>query len=139
MDEALLPKGTETVLVVEDDPFVRSYAVMRLQSLGYSVVAAVDGKDALDKLRTDIRVDVLFTDIVMPGGINGWNLAELAQQMRPGLPVLLTSGYALETLIKHGRHREGAVVLTKPYRKADLALRLREVLKAPPPVTPSPS
>ncbi|SEO11062.1 PAS domain S-box protein [Bradyrhizobium sp. OK095] len=138
MDEALLPKGTETVLVVEDDPFVRSYAVMRLQSLGYSVVAAVDGKDALDKLRTDIRVDVLFTDIVMPGGINGWNLAELAQQMRPGLPVLLTSGYALETLIKHGRHREGAVVLTKPYRKADLALRLREVLKAPPPVTPSP-
>ncbi|WP_426422588.1 PAS domain S-box protein [Bradyrhizobium genosp. A] len=130
-EETSLPKGTETVLVVEDDPFVRSYAVTRLQSLGYSVLAAVDGRDALEKLRTGIRVDVLFTDIVMPGGISGWNLAELAQQMRPGLPVLLTSGYALETLVKHGSHREGSVVLTKPYRKADLALRLREILKEP--------
>jgi PAS domain S-box-containing protein len=136
-DETVLPKGTETVLIVEDDPFVRSYAVLRLQSLGYSVVAAVDGKDALEKLRTNIHIDLLFTDIVMPGGINGWKLAELAQQMRPGLPVLLTSGYALETLVKHGRHRDGSVVLTKPYRKADLALRLREVLTAPP-VIPAP-
>jgi PAS domain S-box-containing protein len=131
IDDEALPNGTESVLVVEDDPFVRSYAVMRLQSLGYSVVAAVNGKDALEKLRSDVHIDVLFTDIVMPGGINGWELADLAQQVRPGLPVLLTSGYALETLGKHGRLRAGAVVLTKPYRKADLALRLREVLRIP--------
>jgi PAS domain S-box-containing protein len=122
------PTGSETVLVVEDDPFVRSYAISRVQSLGYSVIAAVDGNDALQKLRTDISVDILFTDIVMPGGVNGWELADLARQLRPGLPVLLTSGYALETLVKHGRLRAGAVVLTKPYRKADLALRLREVV-----------
>jgi PAS domain S-box-containing protein len=128
LDETAMPGGTEAVLVVEDDPFVRSYAVMRLQSLGYSVVAAVNGADALDKLRTDTRIDVLFTDIVMPGGINGWQLAERAQQVRPGLPVLLTSGYALETLVKHGQHKEGFLVLTKPYRKADLARRLREVI-----------
>jgi CheY-like chemotaxis protein len=64
----------------------------------------------------------------MPGGINGWELAELARQLRPGLPVLLTSGYALETQVKHGGLRAGAVVLTKPYRKADLAHRLREVV-----------
>ena len=64
----------------------------------------------------------------MPGGINGWELADLARQLRPGLPVLLTSGYALETLVKHGRLRAGAVVLTKPYRKVDLARRLREVI-----------
>jgi CheY-like chemotaxis protein len=128
LDETALPSGTETVLVVEDDPFVRSYAVMRLQNLGYAVVAAVNGADALEKLRMDSSIDVLFTDIVMPGGINGWELAERARQVRPGLPVLLTSGYALETLAKHGQHREGSVVLTKPYRKAELAQRLREVI-----------
>lgn len=125
---APLPRGTETVMVVEDDPFVRSYSISRVQSLGYAVVAAVDGNDALQKLRADIPIDILFTDIVMPGGINGWELADLARQLRPGLPVLLTSGYALETLIKHGRLRAGAVVLTKPYRKDDLARRLREVV-----------
>jgi signal transduction histidine kinase/ActR/RegA family two-component response regulator len=123
-----LPPGTETVLVVEDDPFVRSYSISRVESLGYSVIAAVDGNDALQKLRSDIPVDILFTDIVMPGGINGWELADLARKVRPGLPVLLTSGYALETLVKHGRLRAGAVVLTKPYRKDDLARRLREVV-----------
>jgi PAS domain S-box-containing protein len=122
-----LPRGTETVLVVEDDPFVRSYSMSRVESLGYSVIAAVDGNDALQKLRAGIPVDILFTDIVMPGGINGWELADLARKLRPGLPVLLTSGYALETLVKHGRLRAGAVVLTKPYRKDELARRLREV------------
>jgi PAS domain S-box-containing protein len=125
---ASLPRGVETVLVVEDDPFVRSYAITSVESLGYSVIAAVDGNDALQKLRTDIHVDILFTDIVMPGGINGWELADLARKLRPGLPVLLTSGYALETLVKHGRLRAGAVVLAKPYRKTDLARRLREVV-----------
>jgi PAS domain S-box-containing protein len=120
--------GAETVLVVEDDPFVRSYAVRCLQSLGYAVVAATDGSDALDKLRADVHIDVLFTDIVMPGGINGWELASRAQQIRPALPVLLTSGYALETLIKHGRANRESHILTKPYRKMDLARRLRELL-----------
>jgi PAS domain S-box-containing protein len=123
-----LPHGTETVLVVEDDPFVRSYSIKSVESLGYSVISAVDGNDALQKLRAENPVDILFTDIVMPGGINGWELADLARQLRPGLPVLLTSGYALETLVKHGRLRAGAVVLIKPYRKVDLARRLREVI-----------
>ncbi|WP_445491349.1 PAS domain S-box protein [Rhodopseudomonas sp. RCAM05734] len=136
LEETVLPSGTETVLVVEDDPFVRSYAVMRLQNLGYAVVAAVNGADALEKLRADSSIDVLFTDIVMPGGINGWELAERAQQVRPGLPVLLTSGYALETLARHGQHREGSVVLVKPYRKAELAQRLREVIGQAPALQP---
>jgi len=124
-------RGAETVFIVEDDPFVRSYAVMSLQSLGYRVTAAVDGNDALQKLGTDLEVDLLFTDIVMPGGINGWELAELARRARPGLRVLLTSGYALETLSAQGHLREGAHILTKPYRKAELARRLREALVAP--------
>jgi CheY-like chemotaxis protein len=127
-DEAVLPRGTETVLVVEDDPFVRTSVVRRLRDLGYSVVAAVDGNDALGKLRTDIHVDILFTDIVMPGSVNGWELADLAKQIRPGLPVLLTSGYPIETLVQQGRLQAGAVVLAKPYRKEALARRLREIL-----------
>ena len=65
---------------------------------------------------------------VMPGGINGWELADLARKLRPGLPVLLTSGYALETLAANGRLPEGLAILNKPYRKAELAHRLRQVL-----------
>jgi PAS domain S-box-containing protein len=129
--DIVTPAGAETVLIVEDDPFVRSYAVMSLQSLGYRVTAAVDGNDALQKLGTDMQVDLLFTDIVMPGGINGWELADLARKARPQLRVLLTSGYALETLTAQGHLRDGSAILAKPYRKAELARRLREALSAP--------
>ncbi|HEY4986642.1 MAG TPA: PAS domain S-box protein [Bradyrhizobium sp.] len=122
------PGGKESVLVVEDDPFVRSHAITSLESLGYRVTAAVDGNDALQKLGTDIPIDVLFTDIIMPGGFNGWELAERARQERPELRVLLTSGYALETLTTQQRLRDWSAVLTKPYRKVELARRLREVL-----------
>jgi PAS domain S-box-containing protein len=129
-EEQALPQGNETVLVVEDDPFVRSYVIMSLQSLGYRTVAAVDGNEALQKLDGELRIDLLFSDIVMSGGINGWKLADLAQQSRPGLPVLLTSGYTAETLIEQDSYRAGLAVLTKPYRKTDLAHRLREALAA---------
>jgi PAS domain S-box-containing protein len=124
---------TEVVLVVEDDPFVRSYAVMCLRSLGYVVLAAADGSEALQRLGSDIAIDVLFSDIVMPGGINGWELAEMAIRQRPGLRVLLTSGYALDIMVARGRIREGAELLTKPYRKAELARRLRELIDGPRP------
>jgi PAS domain S-box-containing protein len=129
--EILSPSCAETIFIVEDDPFVRSYAVMSLRSLGYRVTAAVDGNDALRQLGTDMHVDLLFTDIVMPGGINGWELADLACRARPELRVLLTSGYALETLSANGHLRDGSAILAKPYRKAELARRLREALSAP--------
>jgi PAS domain S-box-containing protein len=123
--------GTEVILIVEDDPFVRSYAVMCLRSLGYTVIAATDGNDALQKLGSDVAIDVLFTDIVMPGGINGWELADIAMRERPELRILLTSGYALDTMAARGRMRDGSVILTKPYRKAELARRLREMVDSP--------
>ena len=124
----IAPRGAETVLVVEDDSFVRSYAVLSLQSLGYQVISAVDGDEALHKLEAEAHVDLLFTDIVMPGGINGWELARMARKARPQLRVLLTSGYAMETLMASGHLHDGALMLQKPYRKAELARRLRDAL-----------
>ncbi|MBW7963487.1 PAS domain S-box protein [Bradyrhizobium sp. BR 10261] len=128
-DEAA-PRGHETILIAEDDPFVRSSVIQRVEALGYRVVAARNGKEALHRLRADPGIDMLFTDIVMPGGMSGWELAEQARRIRPGLPVLFTSGYALETLVEQGRVQAEAVVLTKPYRKAELAQRLRDAFAA---------
>jgi PAS domain S-box-containing protein len=129
LPEEKAPHGA-TILVTEDDPFVRGYAVVTLKSLGYQVITAADGREALAHLADGAKPDVLFTDIVMPGGMNGWDLARHAQKMQPSLKVLFTSGYALDTLVERGRLEPGTVILNKPYRKADLARRLRETLAA---------
>ncbi|TYL84643.1 hybrid sensor histidine kinase/response regulator [Bradyrhizobium cytisi] len=128
--EEAAPRGHEKILIAEDDPFVRSSVILQVEALGYGVVAAVNGQEALQRLRTDPGIDMLFTDIVMPGGMSGWELADQARRIRPGLPVLFTSGYALETLVEQGRAQADAVVLTKPYRKAELAQRLRHAFAA---------
>jgi PAS domain S-box-containing protein len=129
-DETSAPHGHETILVAEDDPFVRASVIRRVESLGYRVVAAVNGSDALSKLRADPGIDLLFTDIVMPGGMSGWQLAEQARLLRPGLPIVFSSGYPQEALVEQGRASTQSIILTKPYRKAELALRLREALMA---------
>ncbi len=122
-------RGSETVLVVEDDPFVRGYAVGSLESLGYQVVTAVNGREALNELaRLGDQVDLLFSDIVMPGGISGWELAEKAQELLPNIKVLLTSGYPMESMTARAKPDSKAQILNKPYRKAELAHRLREML-----------
>lgn len=126
--EPEIPQGSGVILVVEDDLFVRGYAIGILESLGYRAVVATDGRDALAKLDSGLEVDLLFSDVVMPGGINGWDLAERARQLRPDLKVLLTSGYSLETLASRRALSTELVVLDKPYRKAELARRLREIL-----------
>ncbi|MDN5005403.1 PAS domain S-box protein [Bradyrhizobium sp. GCM10027634] len=128
-DEAV-PRGHETILIAEDDPFVRSSVIQRVEALGYHVIAAVNGNEALQRLRAEPGIDMLFTDIVMPGGMSGWELADQARRIRPGLPVLFTSGYALETLVEQGRTHPHSVVLTKPYGKAELAQRLRDAFAA---------
>ncbi|MFC0243707.1 PAS domain S-box protein [Rhodopseudomonas telluris] len=129
--EHLASRG-EVLLIVEDDPFVRSYAVMCLRSLGYTVIAAIDGAEALQILDGETHIDILFTDVVMPGGISGWELAETAMARRKDLRVLLTSGYALDTIAGRSHGRADLPILTKPYRKAELAQRLRDVMEAPP-------
>jgi PAS domain S-box-containing protein len=133
--EESVPKGRETILVAEDDPFVRSSVIHRLESLGYRVIAAVNADEALLKLRANPKIDLLFTDIIMPGGMSGWELGDIARQLRPGLPIVYTSGYALETLVKQGRISEQSIILTKPYRNTELAHRLREALAAALPVS----
>ena len=103
---------------------VRSYATRQLRRLGYEVVAADDGPAAVEVLRTGLPVDVLFTDVVMPGGMTGVELATLARELRPGLPVLLTSGYAGDALSDAEELPAGGELLAKPYRTAELADRL---------------
>jgi PAS domain S-box-containing protein len=127
-EEAPLPRGHETVLVAEDDPHVRSSVILRVQSLGYSVIAAVNGSDALQKLKDHPDIDMLFTDIVMPGGMSGWELADKAREIRPGLPVVFSTGHALEMPVQKGRAPGKSIMLNKPYRKAELAERLRDAL-----------
>ena len=123
------PEGTgQHVLLVEDDPLVRDYARSQLQALGYVVLQAADGPEALVLLRGTARVDLLFTDVVMPGGMNGRQLAEAAFALRPGLPVLYASGYNANVLTRNGRLDEGVLLLGKPYRRADLARKLHEAL-----------
>jgi PAS domain S-box-containing protein len=116
------------ILVAEDDPFVRAFAIASLESLGYRVGTAVDGHEALNRLGEDGPYDLLFTDIVMPGDINGWELAERAERIQPDIKILLTSGYALEAIAKRGRLPAETAVLNKPYRKSDLIQRVREQL-----------
>ena len=122
------PVGSETVLVVEDDPLVREHVSQLLSSLGYTVLEAADGASALGILDATPQVSLLFTDMIMPGGMNGRRLAELARSRRPGLPVLFTSGYSRDALVHHGRLDADVRLLTKPYRRAQLASAIREVL-----------
>ena len=120
----------ERILLVEDDDLVRKHAVQLLESLGYGVVVASNGPEALEVLRSGVPCDLLFTDVIMPGGMTGPRLAEAAHALRPGLPVLYTSGYTENAIVHHGRVDPGVNLLHKPYRKPELAAKLRLVLGA---------
>jgi PAS domain S-box-containing protein len=119
--------GRETILVVEDDASVRSMAVGVLEGLGYDVCQAPDGQSALELLRADTRIDLLFTDMVMPNGMNGHDLIRAATGLRPDLKALLTSGYS-EQFIKTGGDAPNVRLLNKPYRRESLATAVRLAL-----------
>jgi signal transduction histidine kinase/FixJ family two-component response regulator len=122
--------GHETVLIVEDDALVRGYVTAQVKSLGYRALTATSAGEALALIDGDTPIDVLFTDVVMPGGMNGRQLADAARQRRPGLKVLFTSGYTENAIVHHGRLDPGVLLLAKPYRKAQLAQMIRAALGA---------
>ena len=121
-------QGHETILVVEDDPLVRSYVLTQIKSLGYRTLSASNGPEALKVLRSPEKIDLLFTDVIMPGSINGRELSIEAQRLRPGLKVLFTSGYTENAIDHDGRLDHGVQLLQKPYRRNDLAGALRIAL-----------
>jgi signal transduction histidine kinase/CheY-like chemotaxis protein len=122
--------GHETVLVVEDDSLVRTFVVGQINSLGYATLSAINAAEALLVIESAQHIDLLFTDMIMPGAMNGRQLADAALQRRASLKILFTSGYSNEAIIHHGHLDAGVLLLAKPYRKSDLARMLRAALAA---------
>jgi CheY-like chemotaxis protein len=130
IETSVSPEGDsgETILVLEDDDDVRTYSVESLRELGYRVIEAHDGPSALRLLERQPRVDLLFTDVVLPGGMTGAQVAAQARELRPNLKVLFTTGYARNAIIHHGRFDKGVQLITKPFSFSDLAAKVRDVL-----------
>jgi PAS domain S-box-containing protein len=123
-----LPSGSETILVVEDDPTVRRMAVGLLEGLGYQVHEAHDGRSALNILHGADHIDLLFTDMIMPNGISGQDLVKAARQLRPNMKALLTSGYSEQFITRRGDVAQDVRLLGKPYRREKLATEVRSAL-----------
>ena len=120
--------GSEAVLVVEDDPLVRRYVMTQIESLGYTTLEAANATDALHVIDNGANIDLLFTDVIMPGHMNGRQLVDEALKRRPGLKTLYTSGYTENAIVHHGRLDSGVLLLAKPYRKSELARMIRLAL-----------
>jgi CheY-like chemotaxis protein len=118
----------ETVLVVDDEPTVRMLVTEILEELGYATIEAADGASGLKALQSEARVDLLVTDMGLPGGMNGRQLAEAGRAARPGLRVLFITGYAENAVIGNGQLEPGMQVITKPFAMEALASRIKDVL-----------
>lgn len=122
--------GSEIILVVEDNDDVRRVVVRQLRSLGYATQEAADARTAMEILRSDAAVDLLFSDVVMPHGVSGFDLGRDAKVVRPALKVLFTSGFPSATFASAPELAGGVQLLSKPYRKQDLARTVRAVLES---------
>jgi signal transduction histidine kinase/DNA-binding response OmpR family regulator len=131
--------GTETILVVEDDAVVQATVVDMLQGLGYRVLKAGDGQSALTILQSGIPVDLVFTDVVMPGPVRSVDMARQAKQMFPDIAVLFTSGYTQNAIVHGGRLDPGVELISKPYRREELARKIRQIFAAKKPEAPAPA
>ncbi|MDE1995614.1 MAG: response regulator, partial [Rhizobiaceae bacterium] len=118
----------EVVLVVEDDPDVRAYSVESLRELGYHVLEAPDGPAALQLLASHREIDLIFCDVILPGGMSGAEVVAKAREISPSLKALFTTGYSRNAIVHHGRLDKGVHLLTKPFAFEDLAARVRDVL-----------
>ena len=124
-----IPHGNrESILLVENEPAVRKLVTSMLENLGYQVSSAENGARALSMLKTLDPLDLLLTDVVLPGGISGRELVRRLEQQRPEVNFLLMSGYATELLLEEGDLAEGAMLLHKPFSSAQLANRVRDSL-----------
>jgi len=128
--EADVQEGSETILVVEDDDAVRAFSTEVLRELGYRVLEAPNAGAALEILDRQHDVRLLFTDIGLPGAMNGRQLSDEARRRRRGLKVLLTTGYANDTIIHAGRLEPGVALVSKPFSFAELTRKVRDVLDA---------
>jgi CheY-like chemotaxis protein len=129
--------GNETVLIVEDDLLVRTYVTTRLKNLGYQNLEAVNAAEAMEIADRGTKFDLLFTDVIMSGAMNGRALADAMAKRRPGLKMLFTSGYTENAIVHHGRLDPGVLLLAKPYRNADLARMVRRALAGGEPAPPA--
>ena len=123
-----LTGGNETILVVEDDQLVRTFVITQLQSLGYKTLDTSDGPSALQAVKNGLPFDLLFTDVILPNGMTGRQLADEVAKLRPGVKVLYTSGYTDNAIVHQGRLDPGVLLLSKPYRKSQLAKTIRQAL-----------
>jgi CheY-like chemotaxis protein len=123
-----VPRGMETILVVEDKPGMRAVALAQLMDLGCSVLQAENGKTALGVIKEHPEISLLFSDVVMPGGMSGYDLAQAARRVRPDLKILLSSGFTSKTLIRANGEAEELELPNKPFRMSDLAVKLRQIL-----------
>jgi CheY-like chemotaxis protein len=119
----------ETVLVVDDEPTVRMLVAEVLTDLGYTAIEAADGAAGLKVLNSDLRIDLLITDVGLPGGMNGRQVADAARNVRPELKVLFITGYAENAVLSHGHLDPGMHVLTKPFAMEALASRIRQLIE----------
>jgi signal transduction histidine kinase len=120
--------GDESILIVEDDALVREYVVAQISRFGYHTLTASNAAEGLAIINGAERIDLLFTDVIIPGGMNGRQLATEALKRRPGLKVLYTSGYTENAIVHHGRLDAGVLLLPKPYLSSDLAKMIRTAL-----------
>jgi len=122
------PRGSERILVVEDDPDLREVPVILLRRHGYQVVQVADGLEAIAQLEAGPAFDLLFTDVVLPGGMNGVEIAAEARRLQPGIKVLYTSGYTENVVVHNGQLDSGVTLVNKPYHSADLLEKVRAIL-----------
>ncbi|MEP3246668.1 MAG: PAS domain S-box protein [Sneathiella sp.] len=128
MDDQQPQTGNETILVLEDDPDVRELTVLQLKSLGYNVVQAHDGQSALEVIGKEDSIDLLLSDVVLPGGLRGPEVAQKARESKPNLSVLFMSGYTQNAMDSHPELGEASLLLNKPFRKKELAEKIREAI-----------
>ena len=121
---------SETVLVVDDEPTIRMLVTEVLKDLGYTTIEAADGPSGLRVLQSDVRIDLLVSDVGLPGGLNGRQMADAARVSRPGLKVLFITGYAENAVVGNGYLDHGMQVMTKPFAMEALASRIREMILA---------